>query len=169
MQKRASIALTIFAAALALAGARTIAQSQPDATYAWHAELVSLDEGTRTLTVKARAVDAALADVKKFKAGERVLLKWSGFDTSADAIRGVAKYGASQASTDRFLFPADLATPELQNDYVTFKVQVPADAIAELKTLKPGEWITFTARHRPASDADAVVAVRPYVQTDSAT
>ena len=35
---------------------------------------------------------------------------------------------------------------------------------AALEAVKAGEWITITSKHRPAGDADQIVAIRPYVQ-----
>src|ERR1044071_5806880 len=62
--------------------------SQPAAdTYTWSGELVSLDEGARILTVKARVVgDQPMTELPKFKAGDRILLTWSGYDKYAAAI-----------------------------------------------------------------------------------
>jgi hypothetical protein len=39
---------------------------------------------------------------------------------------------------------------------------VPESALAAIKTVKPGEWVTVTSRHKPTTDDDAVVAVKPY-------
>jgi hypothetical protein len=34
--------------------------------------------------------------------------------------------------------------------------------LAAITMVKPGDWVTVTSRHRPSTDEDAVVAVRPY-------
>src|SRR5437773_10645636 len=73
------------------------AQSKQTAaeTYTWNGELVSLDEGTRMLTVKAWvAGEQAPAELGKSKAGDRILLSWSAFDKYANAVNGVAKFDA---------------------------------------------------------------------------
>jgi len=33
--------------------------------------------------------------------------------------------------------------------------------MSAIKTVEPGEWVTVTSRHRPSTDDEAVVAVRP--------
>ena len=33
---------------------------------------------------------------------------------------------------------------------------------ATIKAVQPGEWVTVTSRHKPSTEDDAVVAVRPY-------
>jgi hypothetical protein len=133
-------------------------------TYTWHGELVSFEAGTRTVTVKSRALFASEASkvLAGLKSGDKILVHWSGFDRSADAIRTVMKYDTARMAKEQFLLPAELAATDLQNDYLTFKLRVPESSVAAVQKIKPGEWITFTTRHRPASDADAVVTVRHY-------
>ena len=48
--------------------------------------------------------------------------------------------------------------------YITIRVKVPESGLTAVKASKPGEWVTVTSRHRPASDAEAVVAVKPWFQ-----
>src|SRR4051812_13854748 len=55
-------------------------------TYTWHGELVSLDQTSRALTVKAMVAGSALEELMHFKAGDRIMLGWSGFDKYANAI-----------------------------------------------------------------------------------
>ena len=59
--------------------------------YSWSGELVALDETARLLTVKSRVVgEQTDADFGRLKAGERVMLTWSGYDKYAEQT------GASQ-------------------------------------------------------------------------
>jgi hypothetical protein len=159
--------LSIFT--LLLVGSAVIAQGQPSTaaatTYAWHAELVSFDQNAKTVTLKAMTVANAADQLKGFKAGDRVLLQWSGFDNTANAVRGVMKYDAAQAAKEQFLLPAELVSPTLDNSDVSIKLRAPDSAAATLKAVKPGEWVTITSKHRPASDADAVVS-RPCVRAN---
>jgi len=128
---------------------------------------VSFDQTAKSLTVKAQVVGPnAATELKSFKAGDRVLLQWSGFDNSANGVRGVMRYDAAQSAREPFLLPVELVTPAAQNDYVTIKLRAPDSAAAALEALKPGEWVTITSKHRPAGDADQVVAIRPYVQSE---
>ena len=142
------------------------AGAAPSPTYMWHAELVSFDQAAKTVTVKAHVVNpGAAGELRNFKAGDRVLLQWSGFDNSANGIRGFMKYDAAQTKRDQFLLPVELVSPMAPNDYVTVRLRTPDAAAAALKAVKPGEWVTITSKHHPAGDADQVVAIRPYVQS----
>jgi hypothetical protein len=148
-----------------LLSAGLLAQSnQPgNEEFAWHAELVALDESMRIVTVKAPTVgEQTAADFGPLKGGERILLRWSGYDKFADSISRVVR-PADVKANDRFTFPADFVSYDAARRYVTFKVQVPANHLANVKALKPGEWVTATSPHGSLSKTTPVVAIRPFV------
>src|SRR3990167_6731026 len=154
-------------ASVATAQAPTPAQpAQPRSgeTYLWHGELVSIDAATRALTVKARVLGDAAADVARFAAGGRILVTWSGLDIHDGAVRRVTRYDAGQQILDFFALPVELASRDVQNDLVSLRIRIPESMVAAVKTLKPGDWISVLTRHRPKGDADAIVAVGPYVR-----
>ncbi len=159
--------LALVLASALVATAQHTNTSAPNATtYSWHAELVSFDQAAKTITVKTHVVGQNVAgELKNFKAGDRVLLHWSGFDTSASGVRGVMKHDAARSAKEEFLLPVELVNPTPQNDYVTIKLRAPDSAAAALAAVKAGEWVTITSKHRPAGDADQIVAIRPYVQS----
>ena len=143
--------------------ARQASQAITD-TYTWNAEFVALDTTAMTMTVKSPvAYPEAIAELKQFKAGEQVWIAWSGVADSSDAVRQVRKPGARKID-ENLVMPAELVTTEAPHSYITIRVKVPATVPAVLKAVKPGEWVTVTSRHRPSSDAQAVVAVSPWSQ-----
>ena len=143
--------------------------SQPTSdTFTWVGELVSVDATARTLTVKSRvAYQEALSELKQFKAGEPVWVVWSGVSDHSDAVRQFRRPEANRKITDTLVMPAELVSPEATNQYVTLRVKVPEAGLTAVKSVKPGEWVTVTSRHRPASEAEAVVAVKPYSQSST--
>jgi hypothetical protein len=137
-------------------------------TYSWSGELVQLDANGRTMTVKTRVVgDQALAELPRFKSGDRIVLTWSGFDTYADAISRAVRYEAGKKWNEPFNFPVDFVAYE--RGYVTFKMPVPASSVDPLKSVKPGEWVTAIARHRPSSETEIVTAVNAYTAAASSS
>ena len=140
------------------------ASSDPVAeTYTWSAELVALDETHHMLTAKAYVVaDQPKAEFKAFKAGDRVLLGWSGFDKFASGINHATHYTTGTAVTEKFSFPVEFVSYDAERNYVTFKTTVPADGMAKIRTLMPGEWITATST-QTKPEAQPIVAIRPYV------
>lgn len=142
-------------------------QPRSGESYLFHGEFVSLDAASRALTVKARVLSDAATEVARFNAGDRVLLTWSGLDIHAGAVRRVTKYDAGQQILDFFALPAELASRDVQNEQMTFRVRIPDASVGAVKALKPGEWITVTTRHRPKGDADAILAVGAYVKSQT--
>jgi hypothetical protein len=147
--------------------AQSQSQSVASDTFIWHGELVSVDSSTGTFTIKARMLADAAKDVGRFNAGDSVLLTWSGFDKYGDAIRQIGKHDANQKVADAFAFPVELASREVENDYVTFKFQAPG-AVGAVTAVKPGEWVTVTMKHR-SGDAQGIVSVEPYNKPASST
>jgi hypothetical protein len=157
---------------LALATIRLEAQSvNPSSpTYSWHGELVSFDEPGRAVTVKSRVVgDQALREMPQFKPGDKIVLTWSGFDMYADGIATVARYDASKKWDQPFTFPVEFVAYGTPSQYLTFKFQAPVGSVSALKSLKAGEWITGIAKHRAASEAEAITAVNAYAASSSRT
>jgi hypothetical protein len=154
---------------LVLTGSLVAQSTQPTSDkFSWHGELVALDENARLVTVKSPVVgEQALAEFGRLKAGERVMLTWSGFDLYADAIyRAVRMTGATKAE-ERFTFPVEFVSFDSARKYATFKVEIPGTSIANLKSLKPGEWVTATSPHGPSSKTTPIVMMRPYAGSAS--
>jgi hypothetical protein len=132
-------------------------------TYTWTGELVSLDTTAKTMTVKSRvAYQEAISELKHFKAGDRVWIVWSGIHDSSDAVRQVRRSETGRKIDENLVLPAELVSTEAPNQYLTIRIKVPESALAAVKTAKPGEWVTVTSRHKPSTEEEAVVAVRPY-------
>ena len=151
--------LTIGGPVLAVAQS---SQTKSD-TDTWNGELVSLDKAAKTMTVKSRvAYQDAISELKHFKAGDRVWIVWSGIHDSSDGVRQVRRSETARTIDETLVLPAELMSTEAPNQYVTIRVKVPERGLSAIDTVKPGEWVTVTSRHRPSTDDEAVVAVRPY-------
>lgn len=163
--------IAVLVVALCVGAGTMTAQSQSQAvadTFIWHGELVSVDHATGTFTVKARMLADAAKEVARFKAGDRVVITWSGVDKWGDAIRQIARQDTNQKITNPLVFPAELASPDVQNDYVTFKFRAP-NAVGSVSSVKPGEWVTVTTKKGSPNDAQAIVSVEPYNKPASGT
>jgi hypothetical protein len=162
----------IITSVMVLGTAVNAAQSSQKAsdTFTWVGELVSLDTAASKITVKSRvAYQEALSELKQFTAGEPVWVVWSGVSDHSDAVRQFRRPEANRKITDTLVMPAELVSPEATNQYATLRVKVPEVGLAAIRSLKPGEWVTVTARHRPATESEAVVAVKPYNESATKT
>ena len=136
--------------------------------FSWNAELVALDQNAKVITVKSPFVgEQTPVEFERIKAGERVMLTWSGYDTYADAIREVRPVAVKKLE-ERFTFPAEFVSFDPTRRYVTFKVQIPESSLANLKSLKAGDWVTATSSHGAAAKTNPTAAIRPYVEPASA-
>ena len=167
MSKHWSIA--VLASVMTVGGA-VFADAQPSQTtsdtYTWNGEFVSLDTTAKTMTVKSRvAYQDAISELKHFKAGDRVWIWWSGVHDSSDAVRQIRLPETGRKIEENLMLPAELVSTEAPNQYVTIRVKVPATGLSAIKAVQPGEWVTVTSRHRPSTDDEAVVAVRPWGST----
>jgi hypothetical protein len=160
MKRMILVAGTIFFAFSTWVAQATV---QTKDSFTWSAELVALDEGLKTVTVKAWGWgEHVAADCGRLKAGERVVLRWSGYDISADSIVRGLRTNEVKAD-ERFVFPVEFVSFDPERKYITFKVVVPETSLANIKMLKPGEWVTATSPHGSLSKTTPVVAIRPYV------
>lgn len=156
---------TLLAALWLTAPLLAAAQSEPSkgTTFQWSGELVATDPATSTFTVKSRiAYQEAVSELKQFKPGEKVWVVWSGIHDYSDAVRQVRPMPAGKKIDEDLVLPAELVSNEAPNQYLTIRVKMPEGSLAAIKDVKPGQWVTVTSRHRPATEAEAVVTVKPY-------
>jgi hypothetical protein len=148
----------VFAGLLAMAAVQPAAANDPATdTYTWSAELVAVDEQASTVTVQSRLVSNA--EVAELTGGDRAVLVWSGITTAA-GVRSVTQGTTTDA--DRLTLPIEYLSSEHDGRHVRFKVPVPSADLARIAALSPGQWVTATSAHRPASYTEAVVSIRPY-------
>ena len=158
-KKAAVLSFGLLALVCASQSVATTPGAADTASYTWSAELVAFDDATDTVTVRSRTVDPDVANVPGLRAGDRAMLTWSGLTTAA-GIRALER-GAS-GSYDRMTLPVEYVSTELDGRYVSFKVQVPADAAAAIANVRPGQWVTATSPHKPKNATEAVRSMRPY-------
>jgi hypothetical protein len=157
--------LAVLWLAAPLTGAAQSAASK-GTTFQWSGELVAADSATSTVTVKSRiAYQEAVTELKQFKPGEKVWVVWSGIHDYSDAVRQVRRMSGGTKIDEGLVLPAELVSTEAPNQYLTIRVKVPEAALSAVRDVKPGQWIIVTSRHRPSTEAEAVVAVKPYGAT----
>ena len=122
-------------------------------TYRWHAELVATNPHSRSLTVKARMVSReALADVDDLRAGDDIVLTWSGLHERAHGIRRVDRRRGVSEEGDRFRLAAEFDAVDLDTQYLTFTIDATVDSLDAVSTLEPGDWATFISAHQLRDD-----------------
>jgi hypothetical protein len=167
MNRTCFVLATIFVLSLT-AGLAAQSRQPADEAFSWNAELIALDELTRIVTVKAPILtDRVGTDFEPLKAGERITLRWSGYQDYADSIAQAIRSTEGTKADGHFTFPVEYVSFDAARRYVTFKVKVPESGLAGLKSLKAGDWVTATSPQGPASKTTPVITIRPYVITAS--
>ena len=141
------------------------ARSERSATdsYEWRGQFVAFDDVAKMITVKSPAVgEALLAQLPTFKAGDKIVLKWSGFDNYASAIIGASPFKAGQSAEARFAFPVEFVSVDTVLGYVTFKAPIPVESVERVKSLRHGEWITGVSVHGAGSYTQPIAMVRGF-------
>ena len=64
--------------------------------------------------MKVQVLAETEKEIARFKAGERILLTWSGADRYAGAVRAVASAAAEQKVTEPFSLVVELVSPGVQ-------------------------------------------------------
>ena len=144
-------------------------QLAADATYRWQGELMSLDAGGESLTIRSRIVSGdGLTDVEELSSGDPILITWSGFEDRTDGIRAVvADNGSGLWGSDRFLLEAQFEAVDQARRYLAFTVEAPSASAVGLRTLTKGAWATLRSPHQPRPGRAPVEAVAAYARTPS--
>ena len=151
----------LLAGAACASGAVAAEAPSQQGSFRWHGELVTLEEGTRELTVRARLTSpAALAEMPAVEAGDPILVTWAGFENRAHGIRAVARDDGAELEDDvgRFVVRAEFVALDPSTRYLTFRSAIPHESIDVVRTMTRGDWATVTSRHSPTDGTVAAIA-----------
>ena len=132
--------------------------------YEWSAKLVSFDAATNTAVLQERVVaHIAIDDLDSFKAGDRLILTWSG-RSWASGIRNLER--DPQLTPDTLSLPVEFVSTEGDGAYINFKIAVPDDAVAMLASFEPGVRVTGTSPRMATDWHNSVLSLRHYNDID---
>jgi len=141
---------------------QTPAAQSKSQTYVWFAQLVSVDQGARTITLEARADQRVFRYIDQFKPGDRVMLTWTvARSGEAGPVLHVAR--DEEAKTARLdyghILPVELVSSNPTARTLTVKAQVPAGTLESLKAIQPGGWVRVTSPLQQPPDTDVIVTL----------
>ena len=179
--RAAACAVGLFIWVVGAATPTSTASSTQDDTYRWTGELVALDEAAGMLTVKARFLSPAVSAASDgLRAGDAILLTWSGFGNRASGIWALARDEGSRSATGdlaadesaagatgpadggaRFPLRAVFEAIDAETRYLTFRAPLPEASRSAVRVLTRGAWVRLTSP-RHAADAPPLLAVEAY-------
>jgi len=147
---------------LALATA-AMAAPAPARSYVWFGQFEALDETAKAATLKAETAEHVARYVKDFKPGDRIILVWDMIrKTQAATVLALwrAEELKSPALRSGFILPIEFVSADADGRTVTFKVRVPDKELSPLKSMRPGQWLKFTAPMEQPNDDAVIVAIQ---------
>src|SRR5438132_2366180 len=105
--KRVSSAVVLAACAIAAAGNGRFGGVHAEAprSYAWYAEVASIDPAASAMTVKVKTRDAVGLYAGQYTVGDKLMLVWVPINGEADTIVYAPKYDVMKGVNEGYILP----------------------------------------------------------------
>jgi hypothetical protein len=153
------LATTVAAAALALCAAWAgVLDAQAPRSYTWYAELASLDQGARTITVKVQIRDGVTSYVSGYKPGDKLMLTWVPIKGEADTVIYAPKYEVMKGIDEGYILPVEFVSADPASHSLTVKASAPDAVLQSIRSVQPGKWIKIVAPMQQPRDTAALTS-----------
>ena len=95
-------------------------QAPTGRSFAWFAELVSVDQAAGTVTVSAPITDPVAAYLDRFDPGEHVILVWTQYESEADAVMYISSADAMDVRSG-YIVQAEYMGGDADGRTISFK------------------------------------------------
>src|SRR5690348_862126 len=102
MRKR-GIAAIVAAGAVALGAHGSTLLAQAARSYTWYAQLASVDQSAKTMTVTVQIRDAVGLYVGGYKAGDKLMLTWTPIKNETDTVIYAPKYDVMKGIDEGYI------------------------------------------------------------------
>ena len=113
-----------------------------DRSFGWFADLVSVDQASGSVTVRAPFLEHVANYIDNFSAGDEVVVVWTQLDGEADAVLYVESPDVMQVPGG-YIVHANFVEADLTGHTMTFTVPQATTAVASLASAEPGTPIRF--------------------------
>src|ERR1700676_3672166 len=93
------------ACTVALAVTAQTIGAQTARSFTWYGELVSVDQGGKTITVKAQIRDAVTRYLDDYKPGDKLMLTWVPVKGETDTVIYAPKVEVMKGIDEGYIFP----------------------------------------------------------------
>ena len=152
--KRVSSAVVLAACAIAAAGSGRFGGVHAEAprSYAWYAEVASIDPAASAMTVKVKTRDAVRVYVGQYKADDKLMLVWVPIKGEADTIVYAPKYDVMKGVNEGYILPVEFVSADATGHTLTVKTTIPDTIFQSVKSLRPGQWVKVTSPMQQPKD-----------------
>src|SRR3954463_8065579 len=150
-------AATVAAAAVALCAAGAgVLDAQAPRSYTWYAELASIDQGTKTITVKVQIRDGVTGYVGGYKPGDKLMLTWVPIKGEADTVIYAPKYEVMKGIDEGYILPVEFVSADPAAHSLTVKASAPDAVLQSVRSVQPGKWIKVVVPMQQPRDTAAL-------------
>jgi hypothetical protein len=157
------LAAAVACAAVAIASAQAQSPVVDKRIYHWYGELVSLDAGSRTLTVRVPVEQPVTTYLDRFKPGEKVVLVFTANAGKPETgpVLYIEKLDVMKSSKVDvgYILPVEYASGDAAGKTVTFRLTLPESSMAGVKGVTAGQWMKATAPMSQPGDMGAVASI----------
>ena len=139
------IAAIVAAGAITLGAYGPTLLAQAARSYAWYAQLASVDQSAKTMTVTVQVRDAVSIYVGGYKAGDKLMLTWVPIKNETDTVIYAPKYEVMKGIDEGYLLPVEFISADTTNHTITVKTVVSDAVLQSIRGVSPGQWIKVVA------------------------
>jgi hypothetical protein len=154
------MALMLTLPALAGPGVDDVLAAPVKRSYVWFGEMVTYDEKSSTVTVKAPYREHINRYVVGFRPGDRLLLIWATpRPGETDVVTYLGRHEANADVRHGYVLPVEFVSADTTARELTFSVAVPSKALKALKAIPSGGWMKVTTPFDQPNATAAITAV----------
>jgi hypothetical protein len=158
--------LAVLAPTVAGALAAVQLSAQPARAYAWYAQLASVDEGAKTITVKAQIKPAANADAATYKPGDKLMLVWTPVKGESDTVIYAPKFEVMKTIDEGYILPVEFVAADPATNTMTVKTAVTDAVLQSVRAASPGQWIKVTTPMHQGKEVAMLTSAEPSARPD---
>jgi hypothetical protein len=129
-----------------------------DQSFGWYADLVSVDQASGSVTVRAPFLEHVANYIDNFSAGDEVVVVWTQLDGEADAVLYVESPDVMQVPGG-YIVHANFVEADLPGHTVTFTVPQATTAVTSLASADPGTPIRIESPIKQPEQVTAIASV----------
>jgi hypothetical protein len=152
-------ATTVAAAAVALCAAGAgVLDAQAPRSYTWYAELASIDQSTKTITVTVQIRDGVTTYVGSYKPGDKLMLTWVPIKGETDTVIYAPKYEVMKGIDEGYILPVEFVSADPAKHSLTVKTSAPDAVLQSVRAVQPGKWIKVVVPMQQPKDTAALTS-----------
>jgi hypothetical protein len=139
--RTSNITAIAVAGAIAFGAYSTALRAQAARSYTWYAQLASVDQSAKTITVTIQTRESVGLYVGGYKAGDKLMLTWVPIKNESDTVIYAPKYEVMKGIDEGYILPADFVSADVNAHTMTVKVAATDAVLQSVRSIQPAQWI----------------------------